>query len=94
MVCVDVLCLVHVVASARLGHAGNADCVHCGEMGECFAGAHRSWFHLYRMLMMPAGTVDEADAAEQDKAVSVEQFMQSATLGEYQSRLDLIWSFR
>lgn len=43
------------------------------------------------MLMAPG----EADA-EQDTAVAVavEQFMQSATLGEYQRRLDLIWTFR
>ena len=57
-----------------------------------YAGAHRSWFHLYRMLMAPSEA--NADAAELDMAVAVEQFMQSATLGEYQRRLDLIWTFR
>ena len=58
----------------------------------CFAGAHRSWFHLYRMLMMH-GAADSI-AGEHDMAIAVEQFMQSATLGEYQRRLHLMWTFR
>lgn len=44
------------------------------------------------MLMMP-GEADSV-AGEQDMAIAVEQFMQSATLGEYQRRLDLMWTFR
>ena len=74
------------------------------------AGAHRSWFHLYRMLMLPRpqpdgappddatgaqhAELDEQQKQQQQRAVAVEQFMQSAPLGEYQRRLDLLWAFR
>lgn len=73
------------------------------------AGAHRSWFHLYRMLMLsppardaapadgsdgPRAELDEEQKRQQQRAVAVEQFMQSAPLGEYRRRLDLLWAFR
>ena len=73
------------------------------------AGAHRSWFHLYRMLMLPPPAPDAAPAGcsdgphaqlddqqkqRQQRAVALEQFMQSSPLGEYRRRLDLLWVFR
>lgn len=70
------------------------------------AGAHKAWFHLYRLIMLPQPPAElpAADAAgeqeqeqgmqAQQRAVAAEQFMQSAPLGEYASRLGLLWAFR
>jgi hypothetical protein len=76
----------------------------------CDAGAHRSWFHLYRVLLLEdardgaarapgadagadGGAVDGA-AARRSAAVAVEQFVQTAPLGEFERRLELLHSFR
>ena len=95
----------------------------------CRAGAHLSWFHLYRVLMLapapdarsnegghgPApvtygnsasanGNAPGGDAsgsgecaserARRSAAVAVEQFVQTAPLGEFERRLELLASFR
>lgn len=57
------------------------------------AEAHSSWFHLYRLLLPDQGPAQDSNHAE-GLAAAIEQFMQSASLGEYQRRLDLVWSFR
>ena len=53
-----------------------------------------SWFHLYRLLLPPGQELDEDRNHAQSLAAAVEQFMQSSPVGEYQSRLDLLWNFR
>ena len=90
------------------------------------AGAHRSWFHLYRVLMsadaaagntlppgangastdhapaanggVPAGDLqgqgDPGERRRRSAAVAVEQFVQTAPLGEFERRLELLTSFR
>ncbi len=55
------------------------------------AGAHKSWFHLFRMLL--ARPVMDAQAL-QEAATTLEQFLQTASLGEYGARLDMVGSFR
>ncbi|KAK9809153.1 hypothetical protein WJX72_010301 [[Myrmecia] bisecta] len=63
------------------------------------AGAHRTWFHLYRILaggqaaQAADGTVAEAPQLG-DTALAIEQFLQSATLGEFERRLQMVCSFR
>ncbi len=57
------------------------------------AGADQSWFHLYEV------TAPEGDGTDEDEkvaaaAVALEQFMQTAPLGEYVARLQLLASFR
>ena len=52
-----------------------------------------SWFHLYRLLL-PGQELDQDRNHAQSLAAAVEQFMQSSPVGEYQSRLDLVWNFR
>lgn len=59
----------------------------------CDAEAHKSWFHLYRLLLPDQENVEDRNHAE-SLAAAVEQFMQSSPMGEYQRRLDLVWSFR
>ncbi len=60
-------------------------------------GAHRTWFHLYRLVLEQP---PEADAEEEGRqqiqqvAVAVEQFLQTSTVGEYEQRLNMVWSFR
>jgi hypothetical protein len=61
-----------------------------------YAGAHQSWFHLYELVQPPA---DDGIGAVDDEALStvgtaLEQFMQTATLGEYSARLALLASFQ
>lgn len=65
-----------------------------------YAGANQSWFHLYEVVQPPAADtlVDAGDAAAVEDALSaagttLEQFMQTATLGEYAARLALLASF-
>lgn len=64
------------------------------------AGAHRTWFHLLGLLIeQPSRNgVDALSEEEQDKqlsqlAVAIEQFLQSATLGEFAKRLRLLSTF-
>ena len=64
------------------------------------AGAHRTWFHLLGLLIeQPSrGAVDSLPVEEQDAqlsqlAVAIEQFLQSATLGEFAKRLALLATF-
>ena len=57
------------------------------------AGAHASWFHLHRLLLPNHETALDRSHAE-SLSVAMEQFMQSSSLGEFQRRLDLLWSFR
>ena len=59
----------------------------------CTAEANKSWFHLYRLLL-PGQELEQGSNHAQSLAAAVEQFMQSSPVGEYQSRLDLVWSFR
>jgi len=60
-------------------------------------GADRTWFHLYRLVLEQP---PEADAEEEGRqqiqqvAVAVEQFLQTSTVGEYEQRLNMVWSFR
>ncbi len=60
-------------------------------------GAHRTWFHLYRLVLEQP---PEADAEEEERqqiqqvAAAVEQFLQASTVGEYEQRLNMVWSFR
>ncbi len=60
-------------------------------------GAHRTWFHLYRLVLEQP---PEADAEEEERqqiqqvAAAVEQFLQTSTVGEYEQRLNMVWSFR
>ena len=64
-------------------------------------GAHRTWFHLYRLVMEQLGE-GEAEEAKQEEAqqqtqqvaLAVEQFLQTSTVGEYEQRLSMVWSFR
>ena len=51
-------------------------------------GAHRSWFHVYRLVMRPA-----ADLSLEEVAQTLEHFVQTATLGEFRERLALIATF-
>ncbi len=73
----------------------------------CDAGAHRSWFHLYRVLLLEDGRdgaarapgangngAADGEAVRRSAAVAVEQFVQTAPLGEFERRLELLHSFR
>jgi hypothetical protein len=64
------------------------------------AGAHQSWFHLYEVVQPPvtdaadnSGIADEVEVLSA-AATALEQFMQTATLGEYSARLALLASFQ
>ena len=54
-------------------------------------GANSSWFHLFRMLVTQHPISDEAS---QETASTMEQFLQTASLGEFERRLELIATFR
>lgn len=68
------------------------------------AGAHSTWFHLYRLVLeQPQGVPSTAqeglgEKAEAERvqqvALAVEQFLQTSTVGEYEQRLSMVWSFR
>jgi hypothetical protein len=62
------------------------------------AGAHQSWFHLYEVVQPPAVDMGDLDAADGDAlsaaGTALEQFMQTATMGEYSARLALLASFQ
>ncbi|KAK9820997.1 hypothetical protein WJX81_006213, partial [Elliptochloris bilobata] len=62
------------------------------------AGAHRSWFHLYRVLMQaetpPGDNPAPGALVGSSDPVAVEQFVQTAPLGELERRLELLASFR
>ena len=62
-------------------------------MHPCTAGANASWFHLHRLLLPNHEAAQDRPHAE-SLSVAMEQFMQSSSLGEFQCRLDLLWSFR
>lgn len=60
-------------------------------------GAHRTWFHLYRLVLErppEAHTEEEMQQQTQQVAAAVEQFLQTSTVGEYEQRLNMVWSFR
>ena len=65
-----------------------------------YTGAHRTWFHLYRLVMEQPGEgetegrEEEAQQQTQQVALAVEQFLQTSTVGEYEQRLNMVWSFR
>ena len=68
--------------------------------GGCGAGAHRTWFHLLGLLIeQPSRSgVQGLPEEEQEQqlsqlAVAIEQFLQSATLGEFAKRLRLLSTF-
>ncbi|KAL0028971.1 hypothetical protein WJX77_009058 [Trebouxia sp. C0004] len=61
------------------------------------AGAHRTWFHLYRLVLEQppeAHAEEEGRQQIQQVAIAVEQFLQTSTVGEYEQRLNMVWSFR
>ena len=65
------------------------------------AGAHSTWFHLYRLVLeqpsdMQPTTAEEGQEEQrvQRVALAVEQFLQTSTVGEYEQRLSMVWSFR
>lgn len=61
------------------------------------AGARKGWFHLHRLLVQGtlagAAGSGEGGVTVEDVAVTVEQFIQGAPLGEYDERLKLLESF-
>jgi len=61
------------------------------------AGARKGWFHLHRLLVQGAlagaAGPGEGEVTVEDVAVTVEQFIQGAPLGEYVERLKLLESF-
>jgi hypothetical protein len=61
------------------------------------SGAHQSWFHLYEVVQPPAVDMADSEAADGDAlsaaGTALEQFMQTATMGEYSARLALLASF-
>ena len=61
------------------------------------AGAHRTWFHLYRLVLENPQTPQSGEQAQQQTeqvGLAVEQFLQTSTVGEWEQRLDMLWSFR
>ena len=64
------------------------------------AGAHSTWFHLYRLVLQQPpdmhATAEQGQQQErvQQVALAVEQFLQTSTVGEYEQRLGMLWSFR
>ncbi|KAL0049173.1 hypothetical protein WJX82_008148 [Trebouxia sp. C0006] len=61
------------------------------------AGAHCTWFHLYRLVLEqpPEVHAEEEERQQiQQVAAAVEQFLQTSTVGEYEQRLNMVWSFR
>ena len=52
------------------------------------AGAHHSWFHLYRTLLLR-----DAALLDQSAATAVQQYLQTATLGEFAERLTMVKTF-
>ena len=63
-------------------------------------GAHRTWFHLLGLLIeqptrksVSAQSMEEQDSQLSHLAVAIEQFLQSATLGEFDKRLRLLSTF-
>lgn len=65
------------------------------------AGAHSTWFHLYRLVVKQPSDMQPTTAEEgqeeqrvQRVALAVEQFLQTSTVGEYEQRLSMVWSFR
>lgn len=60
-------------------------------------GAHCTWFHLYRLVLEqpPEVHAEEEERQQiQQVAAAVEQFLQTSTVGEYEQRLNMVWSFR
>ena len=64
------------------------------------AGANRTWFHLLELLVeQPAADaehvlpLDERQARLSTLAVATEQFLQTATIGEFGARLRLLTTF-
>lgn len=55
------------------------------------AGAHRSWFHLYRLIVADQNRSPES---YQETATILEKFLQTASLGEFERRLDMLATFR
>ena len=73
---------------------------HLGAHARCGAGAHRTWFHLLGLLIeQPSRSAAQALPQEEQEAqlsqlaVAIEQFLQSATLGEFALRLRLLSTF-
>ena len=42
----------------------------------------------------PQGKAEEDQTQVQQVALAVEQFLQTSTVGEYEQRLSMVWSFR
>ena len=59
------------------------------------AGAHRAWFHLYNLLSTIASDIQQSILdLGQAFAVAVEQFIQTATLGEFERRMQMVQTLR
>ena len=54
------------------------------------AGAHSSWFHLFRILIQDSGAEGTSPA---EAAVLAEQFLQTSTTGEFARRLSMLEAF-
>ena len=54
--------------------------------------AHATWFPLFRLLTAAPGG-DEAAAWLRGVAAALEEYLRAAPLGEFERRLDLLWSF-
>ena len=66
-------------------------------MSEPAAGAHRTWFHLYRLVLEHPQVFQRQQEAQQQieqVGLAIEQFLQTSTVGEWEQRLDMLWSFR
>ncbi|KAL3690583.1 hypothetical protein R1sor_016892 [Riccia sorocarpa] len=55
------------------------------------ASANKLWFSLYGLLNRPVG--DDLDAHLEATTASMEEFMQTSTLGEFRARLQLVGAF-
>lgn len=55
------------------------------------AGAHKFWFHLYRIIILRDLATE---SALQSAATVLEQFLQTASLGEFERRLTMLTTFR
>lgn len=59
------------------------------------AGAHQAWFHLHGLLStLQSEAAASSGSLAQGFAAAVEQFLQSATVGEFARRLDMVQTLR
>lgn len=58
------------------------------------AGAYSGWFHLFRLLVQDGSGSGDSSGGSGSVSVTLEQFIQTSTAGEFSARMDMLDAFR